>query len=598
MDYQKRLLRYVLAHKSRLISALISGVVLAACQYALSVLLNWFMSVSSNSQALEIPLIRYLANNGWITAKHAQPATIWIIAGLVVLIHIPKNVAQYINSYLVASITTRVGTRVRDEMYAHLQTLPLSYFHRSKIGHIVARMTYDVALIQNSSHVVMQAIDGPIMIIAGLSAMFAVSWKLATLTILFVPLMAVAIDRLSKKIRGLTVDQQSRLADVNAVIDESTRGVRVVKSFVMEEQEIKRFGAANIRSQIAALRAVRRSALVLPSVDIMGGIAAGLIILVGGLMIVHGEIKVGDLTQFTYLAFIVAAAGKQFGRLNVTYQQVMAGAERIFDLLDTESDMPEKPDAVVLENVQGRVEFRDVRFEYNVDEPVLEGVSFKIEPGEVVALVGSSGAGKSTVADLIPRFYDVTGGAILVEGVDVRDISIKSLREQIAMVPQETILFSGTIAENIAYGKPGADKAEIEEVAKAANAHEFISQMPNGYDTQLGEGGVGLSGGQRQRISIARALLKNPRILILDEATSSLDAASEGVVQEALDRLMKGRSTLVIAHRLSTVTNADRILVMDRGQVVESGTFSELVSAGGLFGQLYRTQFRKEETVN
>jgi len=591
MSIQKRLLRYVLAYKGRLILAAICGFVMGGCNYALGVAINWFIAVGSNSGISRLWIVKFgLAHGLWPSSSDARLPLMWIVAGLFVAIHLPKAVLGYVNGYLVASVTNRVGTDVRRDMYAHLQTLPLSFFHRSRIGHIVARMTYDVGLIQNSSQVVMQAIDGPMLIITGLAGMFVVSWKLAALTILFVPLMGVAIDRLSRKIRGLTVDTQSKLADVNAAIDESTRGVRIVKSFGMEAQEIKRFGRANVGSLVAALRAARRSALVLPSIELMGGVTGALLLLIGGLMIVRKELFIGDLSQFAYLTFIVAGAGKQFGRLNVLYQQTMAGAERIFELVDTKSDMVEKADAVVLRDVKGRVEFRAVCFEYNESEPVLDGVSFAIEPGEVVALVGPSGAGKSTVADLIPRFYDVTAGQILVEGRDLRDLRIDSLREQIAMVPQETILFSGTIADNISYGRPGASTSEIVEVARAANAHEFIEQMPNGYQTHLGEGGVGLSGGQRQRISIARALLKDPKILILDEATSSLDAASEGIVQEALDRLMRGRSTLVIAHRLSTVTNADRILVIDRGRIVESGPFDELVRRGGLFAQLYRTQ--------
>jgi len=593
----RRILRYIWAYKARLGVAAVTGLLMAGCMLLMGIMIKWFTAAADNSPILHWRVIKFGIEHGWFRPDQARIALVCMVSVFTVLIYIPKGVFAYINSYMIASVTNRVGTDVRSEMYAHLQTLPLSFFHHSRTGHIISRMSYDVALIQNSSNIVTQAIDAPVLIIAGVAGMFAVSWKLAVLTIIFVPMMVFGVGRLTSMIRGLTTTTQERLADVNAVIDESIRGVRIVKSFGMEDQEVKRFGRANAGSLRAALRAARRASAVLPAVEVMGGVAGALTILTGGWMVVVGEIVLGDLNQFIYLAFIVAGAGKQFGRLKVIYEQTMAGAERIFDLLDTKSDMIEKPDAVVLTEVRGLIEFRSVGFEYNPGEPVLEDVSLVINPGEVVAIVGPSGAGKSTVADLIPRFYDVTSGQVMVEGMDVRDLSIASLRKHIAMVPQDTILFSGTISDNISYGRPGASMDEITEAARSANADAFIRELPDGYDTMLGEGGVGLSGGQRQRIAIARALLKDPRILILDEATSSLDTASEGVVQEALERLMRGRSTLVIAHRLSTVTGADRILVLDRGRVVESGSFSELVSSPGLFAQLYRTQFRAGEAV-
>jgi len=595
----KRLLKYLLAYKGRLILAAVTAALMAACNALTAGLGGWFAALNGNDPVADSGILKSALKYGLLTHSQCLGMTAMvIIASLLVLISIPKGILTYVNAYVVASVTNRVGADVRAEMYAHIQTLPLRFFHKSKTGHLMSLMSNDVNLIQNSSVFITQAIDAPAMIVIGFVGMFLINWQLALLIIVIAPLMAITIDKLSRRIRSLTTTQQVRLADVSAAIEESVRGVRIIKSFGMEEHEVKRFNRVNTNSMLAALRAARRSALVVPSIDIMGSIAVGVIVFAGGSMMTHGTITFPSLVVFGMFAFYVSGAAKQFGRLNVTYQQTVAGAERIFALLDTEANMDEDPNGVVLTDVEGRVEFRDVCFEYDEDEPVLDRVSFTINPGEVVAIVGPSGAGKSTIADLVPHFYDVAAGQILVEGHDVRHIKTASLREQIAMVPQETILFSGTIAENIAYGRPGADMSEIIEAAKAANAHEFISQCPNGYETVLGEGGVGLSGGQRQRISIARALIKNPKILILDEATSSLDAASEGVVQEALDRLMKDRSTLVIAHRLSTVKNADRILVMDHGRVLESGAFDQLVGSGGLFAQLYRTQFRSQEAAD
>ncbi len=601
MDTGRRLLQYVLAYKGRLGMAAVCSLIVAGTSLFMAKLIGWFMaagSAKSGQDVLDIWLVQKMIDWGWATPESAAIVLIWAVAALLVAIHIPKATFTYLSNYLVASVTNRIGADIRLKIYAHIQTLSIRFFHKSRIGDLMSRMNNDVGVIQQSSTVVVQAINGPVMLIAGLGRMFYLSWQLTVLTILFVPLMGITIDRITRKIRSLTTATQATLGDVSAVIEESVRGIRVIKAFGTEKQEVERFGDVNRRSLDAALRAARRNSLVLPVIDLMGGTAAALIVLIGGWMVVHKQITFPVLTEFTTLAFLVADAAKQFGRLNTIYQQTVAAGERVFELLDTESDIVENPDGIRLTTMRGEVEFRDVGFEYNPSEPVIEHLSFKVDPGMMVAVVGPSGAGKSTVADLILRFYDVTAGQVLVDGADVRDLDTRSLRDHVAIVPQETILFSGRIADNISYGRPGATIEQITAAAKDANAHDFISALPDGYNTILGEGGVGLSGGQRQRLAIARALLTDPRILILDEATSALDVASEVVVQEALDRVMQGRSTIVIAHRLSTVRNANKIIVMERGQVVESGSFKGLMDADGVFAALYRSQTRSRELTS
>lgn len=581
----------------RVILAGIFAIVMAGCNVLMAGFSGLFVGASTVKDVSEIALIKTLMSNGVLPKDFSIPAEeliIWVAVG-VFIVTIPRVIAMFFNNYLIASVMNRLATDIRYDMYAHIHSLPFRFFHKSRIGDLISRMNNDIGLIMGAGNMIMLAIEGPIMILLGIGRMFMICPLLALMTVFVVPLMAMCIGKLSKKIRSFTIVSQSKLADVSATLEESMRGVRIIKGFGMEKHEIDRFDRVNKKSLDAILYTAKRAAMVSPITEMVGSLAIMFLMLVGGILIIKKILTFDVFVEFLTLSFMVSSAFRQIARLNVQYQQTMAGADRIFELLDIKSDMSNKEDAVVLKDINGAVEFKNVSFSYNDGEKVISDMSFSIRPGEILAIVGASGAGKSTIADLLARFYDVDSGSITVDGFDVRDVTMESLREYMAIVPQETILFSGTIAENISYSKPDATMDEIIASAKDANAHDFISEFPSGYETVLGEGGVGLSGGQRQRLAIARALLRNPRILILDEATSALDAASEGVVQEALDRLMKGRTTVVIAHRLSTATGADRILVMDKGEVIEEGSFDKLLNMGGSFSQLYKTQFKLQE---
>jgi subfamily B ATP-binding cassette protein MsbA len=408
--------------------------------------------------------------------------------------------------------------------------------------------------------------------------------------------MALTINRLNKQIKQMTTQTQDKISDVTTLMEETLSGIRVIQSFSAEEHEITRFYQENHAAKELSMRSVRRQAQLKPWIDVIGAVGIAFALWTAGHLIVSNHLTVMSMLGFIGYVNQVSVGINNWGGVKSTWEQMKAAAERINEnVLSVEAEIKERPGAVDLGDVQGRIEFRDVSFAYNHDNPVLQNVSFVMEPGQVVAVVGASGAGKSTLADLIPRFYDPNSGCVLVDGHDIRDVKLSSLRAHIGIVPQETVLFGGSIRDNIAYGDPGANDSRVEEAARAANAHHFIQEeLSDGYDTLVGERGKQLSGGQRQRISIARALLKDPRILILDEATSSLDTRSEVLVQKALDELMKGRTTLVIAHRLSTIMNADRILVMQSGRVLESGTHRDLLARGGAYAKLYETQYRWE----
>lgn len=501
-------------------------------------------------------------------------------------------------SYLMAYVGGRVVTDIRDALYNHVQSLSLSFFGRHPTGTLISRMTNDVGLVNVAitNAVVSLVRDGTSLFVLTVAA-FYMDPFLALIAFVVFPASVLPILRLGKRIRRFTRKGQVKIGTLTTLMQETIQGARIVKTFGMEPYEQERFGQENRRLFKLGMKAHRIKAIAGPAMELLAAVAIGGVVWYGGYSVIGGSRTQGQFMAFMAAIFLMYQPFKKLAATNTVIQQGIVAAQRIFEILDTRSDVEERPGARPAPRFSREIEFHRVSFGYG-DKPVLRDINLKIGAGEMVALVGVSGVGKSTLADLIPRFYDVTSGKITVDGIDIRDVTLQSLRSQIGIVGQHTFLFNDTVKNNIAYGDPSKDMEHIIVSARAAHAHDFIMALPQGYETVIGEMGFRLSGGERQRIAIARALLKDPPILILDEATSALDSESERLVQEALERLMVGRTVLVIAHRLSTVRRADRIVVLVDGAIAEEGSHEELLARKGEYSKLYSLQLLQASEVS
>lgn len=521
-----------------------------------------------------------------------------LIAAGILVVMFTRGVFYYGQSYLVSYVGQRVIIDVRSVLFRKFQKMPLSYYDKQQTGTVMSYITNDVSAMQSAIvDNLIELVTESSILIGSLAMMIYLDWKLSLLTLMTIPLVGFAMKIFGRKLKRSSTVIQERAAEITSLLQESISAIRVVKSFVRETYEIRRFEEQNWKNFQAAMKNVKLTSLLTPTVEFLAAIAVTFIVWFGGYEVVNEVITAGELVAFLTYAVNLANPVKRLSRVYAAIQKAMAAADRVFEVMDLDEKITDVPGAKPLPPIKGQVEFKDITFSYKEGQPALQHISLKAEPGQMIALVGPSGSGKSTIANLIPRFYDVDSGTISIDGHDIRQVTADSLREQIGLVPQETMLFSTTVMENIRYGRLDATDEEVVEAARAANAEEFIKDLPEGYDTKLGERGLNLSGGQRQRLAIARAILKNPRVLILDEATSALDTESEKIVQDALDKLMVGRTSFVIAHRLSTIFNADQIFVVENGQLREHGTHEELLAAGGLYSNLYNIQFRQNEAM-
>jgi subfamily B ATP-binding cassette protein MsbA len=575
----RRLLAYSSPYRGRFVLALVAMLVYAGAQAGVGYLVA--------------PIInQVLPGTEGLSFKY------W--AAAIIVVYLAKGVGSYFSTYLMTDIGQRVVRDVRQQLFRHILNQSAAFFSGRTTGQLMSRITNDVGQIQQAvSETVGDLLREGLSVVGFTVLMFWYDWKLALVTFTSAPLVVYPLVRLGQRVRRSTHRSQQELEHLSHLTAEAFAGHRIVKAFAAERHEAERFAAASERLYRTNLKITSTVSLLPPVMEFLGGVAIVGLLWYGQQRIGEGALDTGRFLAFIFAAFMMYTPIKRLSRVNANLQQANAAAVRIFEMLDTHSEVAERPDARPLAAVSRGIEFRDVSFAYadGAGKTVLKNVSFSARAGQVIALVGLSGAGKTTLVNLLPRFYDVTGGAILIDGIDIRDVTLASLRKQIGIVTQETVLFDDTIANNIAYGLPGTSQEAIEAAARAAHAHEFIQGLPEKYQTRIRERGQRLSGGQRQRLAIARALLKDSPILILDEATSSLDAESELLVQDALANLMRNRTAFVIAHRLSTVRRADAIVALERGRVAEIGRHEELLARpAGVYAKLYALQIFGRES--
>ncbi|MBM3246485.1 MAG: ABC transporter ATP-binding protein [Candidatus Omnitrophica bacterium] len=513
----------------------------------------------------------------------------------VLLIAVPialviRAIFEFLQSYIMSDVGQKVIRDAKDLVYAKLQALSLDYFTQKRSGELISRITNDVKLIENAvSYAITDLIYQTFQVISFALLTFFINWRMALISVVVLPVVAIPMVVVGKVLRKLSRRSQEKMADINSLLTETFIGVRIVKAFCAEQREIAKFKKQNQDYYRLAMKSIKRMLLLGITTELIGVAMALFIVFYGGRQVITGSLSFGVFALFMAALLSLIRPFKKLSQVNSIMEQALAASVRIYEVLDLTPSIAEKAGAGELSGFHRSIAFENVRFGY-AEQEILKGINLEVKKGQMLAVVGPSGVGKTTLVDLIPRFYDPQRGRILIDGVDIKELTLKSLRRQIGIVTQETILFNDTIRNNIFYGKPDATQEEIERAAEQAHAHDFIRRLPLGYDTVIGDRGTKLSGGERQRIAIARALLKNPPILILDEATSQLDAESERIVQEALDRLIQGRTVFVIAHRLSTVRNAHHIAVLDQGRLVQQGSHEELASKDGLYQRLYQMQ--------